>query len=138
MNYNIKDLETSKSVDDAKLIYRSLVKLFHPDTGGTEEAFKNLNNVYHTLIKKLPEHSLEQKKKPDINHTYFRILDYYPIDQSFHTDLPFDEINEKVILHGMAKTQEFRLEIPIGTKLPWRTIVHLPKDDLYLLIKRGD
>lgn len=36
-----------KTLDEAKKIYWSLAKKFHPDKGGNEEDFKSLNNAFH-------------------------------------------------------------------------------------------
>lgn len=35
------------SIEQKKKIYNVLVKIFHPDTGGDEEVFKKINDIYH-------------------------------------------------------------------------------------------
>ncbi len=42
-------LKKSNSFDELKKEYHKLCKVFHPDKGGDEEKFKELNNLYHTL-----------------------------------------------------------------------------------------
>ncbi len=42
-------LKKSNSFEELKKEYYKLCKVFHPDKGGDEETFKQLNNLYHDL-----------------------------------------------------------------------------------------
>jgi len=44
-----KPLRKSKSFEELKKSYHKLCREYHPDKGGDEETFKNLNNLYHDL-----------------------------------------------------------------------------------------
>jgi len=46
------NLKKSNSFDDLKKEYHKLCKIHHPDKGGDEETFKQLNNLYHCLEEK--------------------------------------------------------------------------------------
>lgn len=46
--------ESCKEVAEAKKVYKQLAKKLHPDTGGTDEEFKILNNIYNHIL----EHGL--------------------------------------------------------------------------------
>jgi hypothetical protein len=54
-----------KEVAEAKKVYKTLAKKLHPDAGGTDEAFKILNNVYNHIL----EHGIffSSSTKFDIN-----------------------------------------------------------------------
>ncbi|NMA84866.1 MAG: J domain-containing protein [Epulopiscium sp.] len=43
------NLSADTTIDDLKKQYYRLAKQYHPDTGGTNEAFKELNNEYEKL-----------------------------------------------------------------------------------------
>ena len=46
------NLKKSNSFEDLKKEYHKLCKVHHPDKGGDEETFKQLNNLYHCLEEK--------------------------------------------------------------------------------------
>jgi len=46
------NLKKSNSFEDLKREYYKLCKVNHPDKGGDEETFKQLNNLYHDLANK--------------------------------------------------------------------------------------
>lgn len=46
--------QACKEVAEAKKVYKQLAKKLHPDTGGSNEAFKMLNNIYNHIL----EHGL--------------------------------------------------------------------------------
>ena len=48
-NEDFKPLRKSKSFEELKKSYHKLCREYHPDKGGDEEKFKNLNNLYHNL-----------------------------------------------------------------------------------------
>jgi len=45
-----KEFENVVGINEAKVIYRRLAKILHPDVGGDTESFKILNSVYTHLI----------------------------------------------------------------------------------------
>ena len=50
--YEILDVTRKSSMQEIKLSYRKLAKLYHPDTNKSEEAetkFKDVNEAYATL-----------------------------------------------------------------------------------------
>ncbi len=47
--YEVLGLPKSASADEIKKAFRRLSRKHHPDTGGTEERFKELNEAYQTL-----------------------------------------------------------------------------------------
>lgn len=49
-NYFFKDCKTEQ---ETKTAYRQLSKILHPDIGGTDEQFKELNRQYHAKLKSL-------------------------------------------------------------------------------------
>lgn len=55
-----------KSKEDAEKRYRELAKKLHPDVGGTDEDFKNLNFQYKEFLKNLemPAEEIEVQEKP--------------------------------------------------------------------------
>lgn len=48
-NEDFKPLRKSTSFEELKKSYHKLCREYHPDKGGDEEKFKNLNNLYHNL-----------------------------------------------------------------------------------------
>lgn len=47
--YQILGVNSSASQSDIKKAYRNLVKKHHPDTGGSEDTFKQISTAYETL-----------------------------------------------------------------------------------------
>jgi hypothetical protein len=48
--FNVNELKT---LDDLKKAYFKAAKIYHPDAGGTKEAFQRLQNEYETLLKRI-------------------------------------------------------------------------------------
>ena len=47
--YQILNVSTDASSEEIKKSYRKLVKVYHPDTGGDDNQFKQLSDAYETL-----------------------------------------------------------------------------------------
>lgn len=62
------DLSIIKDLDSLKKQYHKLAKIYHPDKGGTDAQFRELNNEYDKLFKKLLSGSnlTEDQKKNEI------------------------------------------------------------------------
>ena len=47
--YQLLDIDPKATPDEIKKAYRKLVKVYHPDTGGDDNKFKQLSTAYETL-----------------------------------------------------------------------------------------
>ncbi|MCK5293758.1 MAG: hypothetical protein KAJ49_03830 [Arcobacteraceae bacterium] len=45
-----KEFTEVTGINEAKVIFKKLAKILHPDVGGTEESFKLLNAIYNDII----------------------------------------------------------------------------------------
>lgn len=59
----------ANTVQKIKVIYRELAVKFHPDLGGSEALMKELNNVYHALLKE--KHNTTYKNTEGTTSTYY-------------------------------------------------------------------
>jgi hypothetical protein len=48
-----EQLTQCHTVTEIKTLYRTLAKQFHPDLGGSNEIMREINDLYHRLLKKL-------------------------------------------------------------------------------------
>ena len=62
--YKILGLEPTASQEDIKKAYRGLVKVHHPDIGGSEDKFKNISQAYETLS------DSQNKKEYDLKNSF--------------------------------------------------------------------
>lgn len=64
--YEILNVSKEATQADIKKAYRNLVKLHHPDVGGSEDNFKNISQAYETLSdsKKKQEYDLKNSFRP--------------------------------------------------------------------------
>ncbi len=58
----VKYFANIKNLDELKRRYRILGKTFHPDNGGSEEVFKQINQEYHSQKKKIENGACEPVK----------------------------------------------------------------------------
>jgi hypothetical protein len=63
-------------INEAKKIYKQLAKILHPDIGGSEEAFKQLNHIYNEIIEKKLYTSSEGKFDIELEKIISHILHY--------------------------------------------------------------
>jgi curved DNA-binding protein len=61
--YNILGVSNTASNDDIKQAYRTLAKQHHPDTGGDETKFKEINEAYQTLKNENTRQEYDQPKQ---------------------------------------------------------------------------
>ncbi len=105
--------EYFKSISDlkeAKTIYRNLAKQLHPDTGGTNEDFKILNNVYNDYLNNNLYFASETKINLDLEKIISQILHY--------EDLIIEIVGEWIWLSGETKAIKEHLK-DLGFK--WRS-----------------
>lgn len=78
---NIKELfKNIESLADAKKTYKNLAKKLHPDVGGTEESFKNLNEIYNKFISNDLYFTSEIKFDLELEKIISQILHYENIE----------------------------------------------------------
>lgn len=66
------------SVESIKAEYRRLAKQLHPDIGGSEEAFKLLNNDYHQALKRCDGQTTDGHK-----YNYMRDIEQELMDKIY-------------------------------------------------------
>jgi hypothetical protein len=94
---NLRDLANSRYEDEAKTIYKSLVKKCHPDTGGSVQSFQQLSSVYMEVLKRV------NGKKQPVNivyvkddYVFYRILKKQYLDEVFSIGIPLEKIEGSV------------------------------------------
>lgn len=63
------------NLEQAKLRYRKLAKLLHPDAGGTAQEFQKMQNEYKTVVKRLQYNSNDvngRRKLPTQNNFSYK------------------------------------------------------------------
>jgi len=70
---------TIEGINEAKRIYKTLAKQLHPDIGGSEEEFKNLNSIYNDVIENKIYFSNESKFDIELEKIISKILHYEEI-----------------------------------------------------------
>ncbi len=63
-------------LNEAKVIFKKLAKLLHPDVGGSNEEFKLLNKIYTDLIKNKIYFSNDTKFDIELEKIISQILHY--------------------------------------------------------------
>ena len=63
-------------LNDAKVIYKQLAKILHPDIGGSDEEFKLLNTIYTNLIENNIYFSNDTKFDIEIEKIISQLLHY--------------------------------------------------------------
>ena len=84
-HYKILDIPITSTIEEIKIAYRKKAKIMHPDLGGDENEFKELNEAYSTLS------DIDKRKKYDNEHLYRqnRNLDVYDIHNILLKDVYF-------------------------------------------------
>lgn len=68
--YNILGVERNATAEAIKTAYRKLARQHHPDAGGDEEKFKQLNQAYEVLKDKDKRHNYDVFGDPDGRPTF--------------------------------------------------------------------
>ncbi len=63
-------------INEAKIIFKKLAKILHPDVGGTNEEFKLLNKIYTDLIENKIYFSTDAKFDIELEKIISQILHY--------------------------------------------------------------
>ncbi len=66
-------------INEAKVIFKKLAKILHPDVGGTNEAFKLLNKIYNDILENKIYFSNESKFDIELEKIISQILHYEDI-----------------------------------------------------------
>jgi hypothetical protein len=78
INVKYFDVNASTGIDDLKKQYYNLAKKHHPDTGGTNEAFREMNDEYEYLQKLILSNgnftTSEQSNETEISEIYRDII----------------------------------------------------------------
>jgi hypothetical protein len=56
-----KEFEAVNGINEAKIVFKKLAKILHPDVGGTNEEFKLLNKIYNDILENKIYFSNESK-----------------------------------------------------------------------------
>lgn len=62
--YDILGVKKSASADEIKKAFRKLAQKHHPDAGGDEETFKEINEAYEVLSASREEGAVRHLRKP--------------------------------------------------------------------------
>jgi DnaJ-class molecular chaperone len=112
-HYKTLELQFPATRDEVKKAFHRLAHVHHPDKGGDEGRFKEINEAYSILIKrgywdvlsqekaKHPEDAERPGWKPEIffsdDGSCFWTEDIDGCVSSFHGALPSDLINEEIV-----------------------------------------
>lgn len=95
MNTYFKNVQT---LDELREQYRDLLKKYHPDNGGSEEATKAINVEYEKLFKILKnKHDSQQQNAGSNNTTESNKSSYNNMKYDFKEDERLREMLQKVI-----------------------------------------
>jgi len=102
--YNILDVKPNASLDEIKKAYRALAKVHHPDAGGNEEIFKEIQQAYDVLSDSekrarydrgedvsSPQNTREMQAKAFLYTLFEQCIDKYGITRD-----PFELMKESV------------------------------------------
>ena len=98
----LKQFENIEGINEAKKVYKTLAKLLHPDTGGTDEEFKILNNVYNDILENGLYFSNETKFDLELEKIISQILHY--------ENITIEVIGSWIWLSGETKIIKERLK----------------------------
>ena len=91
--YKILGVKSDASKEDIKKAYRNLVKVHHPDAGGSENEFKNISQAYETLSdsKKKEEYDLKASFKSRGSNNFYHQFNRFGGDFSNMFDNAFNQ-----------------------------------------------
>lgn len=112
--YTILGINQSSTEQEIKTAYRNLVRIHHPDKGGTAEKFKEINEAYIAITKQ------EQEEDIDIQD----ILNMFNIMRKGRTVISELELTIEEIEKGGTFNVQYRQKIPTGKMK--NTVVEFP------------
>lgn len=74
MNNFKEEFANIETIEEAKLIYKKLAKVYHPDKGGDSEQFKILNNEYHRFIDNFSQAHIDDADFEELNVELEKII----------------------------------------------------------------
>ena len=60
-HYKLLDVPINATTDEIKKRYHKYARQYHPDKGGDEEQFKQINEAYHVLMDPILRHHYDMK-----------------------------------------------------------------------------
>jgi curved DNA-binding protein len=132
--YKALNIDNSATQSDIKKAYRDLVKLHHPDKGGSESKFKEISEAYETLgdLEKKEQYDLKRrpfrnKRQHGFNYSFNKFDGNFSqmFDNTFDQNAKGSDITIRVrltlddVYHGTTKyidtgSQQFNIRIPKG------------------------
>ncbi len=94
--------ENIQGVNEAKLVFKKLAKILHPDVGGTNEKFKLLNSVYNDYLENKIYFSTDSKFDLELEKIISQILHY--------EDLIIEVVGSWIWLSGETKPIKEKLK----------------------------
>lgn len=111
--YEILGVAETHSLEEIKTIWKSKVKLYHTDNGGSLEMIQQVNVAWDWLKKNHKQKVVKPTKKYE--NTFYRLLSF----TEGTIELPFEKINEPFAVHFMdGGGKEFRICFDEGAELP--------------------
>jgi curved DNA-binding protein CbpA len=74
-----KEFEAVNGINEAKIVFKKLAKILHPDVGGTNQEFKLLNKIYNDILENKIYFSNEAKFDIELEKIISQILHYEDI-----------------------------------------------------------
>lgn len=125
--------------DEAKKAYKKLVKIHHPDTGGNEETFKQINEAYDNFVNPKPVPKPRVRHRPfgknrSIKINYSITLEEVEtgLDQDIYISLPN---GKQKLVHLQIPPGVHNNQIVVFRGLGDDSNSRLQKGDLHVIIK---
>jgi molecular chaperone DnaJ len=117
--YQILGVEKTASQEDIKKAFRSLSKQHHPDVGGNEETFKEINNAYSVLSDEKQKQQYDIQSPNGANYqpnSGFQNIHFSGFGGPDFANMTHDEIIDFMMFGGRRRQQEFieNLDIQIN------------------------